>query len=545
MMRYLVLISISIIILSCSQGGRADKAFFKDVPAFEKEIYDEPQLIPEKIYSLSNYVKSNRAKHLISLYSAISVNEITQNITSSMNLYDAMLFFKQDGDHYNYCRAGTYYGISLLNKFENDTISHSVLREMESIFYKNGYSDKRLEQTLNRYLGKLYFKKREFERAEKYVKKALTISQQSNFENASLYTSIDLFWIYIKSRKSAEALKTLIVFEGRDSLNKLQKFRLYTALAAYYSSKQEYGITLEYLRKVLAINSYYEQNDELPAFYYTLSTYYNREGLRDSAIIYAKRAVDAKTSYKTKENADVYCRFLAHLYKQNGDFENSAKYYDRAFLEYAKAEAELNKAKTMEAERRFDISRYTQEIEELRLHRFLLSSISILVIVLGVIYTYRRGSKNRVYEFEAKRLYSDSKERELMTKRLLVENMLLHASNDYIMKFVEDVRKAAAKSRRVSDEIFNMLNEAIDLFKSKSKSDFSTVSQSEAFINEMDKISFNTTLSDMERIVYVMDSLNFSTGDIAKMLGTTAQSIRVMKMRIREKAGVNNHETNT
>lgn len=199
------------------------------------------------------------------------------------------------------------------------------------------------------------------------------------------------------------------------------------------------------------------------------------------------------------------------------------------------AYSRISQKRILELEKQYDSNRQEAQLAKLRTQKvFLINGVIslalLLVIILLVSYISINKHKKRV---EASANMQTTAEDEL--RRSWLVNELLKSSAGLFPQFMEDVNREAARSRKISKEVFDNLNDTVDNIKTLSRQRLSAITKSENFKALNSNIEYLVTLSDFEKIELLLIECDFSSQEIAELLSTTQASVRSVKTRIKEK----------
>jgi DNA-binding CsgD family transcriptional regulator len=254
----------------------------------------------------------------------------------------------------------------------------------------------------------------------------------------------------------------------------------------------------------------------------------------DSSLHYELLAIDAIEDSLSRDN-HYYYKNVADILESKGNNAGALGYYKKAYISYRSAYSRINQNRILELEKKYDSNRQEAQLAKLRTQKvFLINGVIslalLLVIILLVSYISISKHKKRV---EASANMQTTAEDEL--RRSWLVNELLKSSAGLFPQFMEDVNREAARSRKISKEVFDNLNDTVDNIKALSRQRLSAITKSENFKALNSNIEYLVTLSDFEKIELLLIECDFSSQEIAELLSTTQASVRSVKTRIKEK----------
>jgi hypothetical protein len=122
-----------------------------------------------------DYLSSeNKAYYNLLLTIALDKRDFAFRTDSSIS--EALIWFEQSKDNYNYIRSLTYKAIVRYSINTEDTLSFNLLKKAEENYFKFKQNDNHLLSLIYSYLGKINKADKNFEGAEKYFEKSREIN---------------------------------------------------------------------------------------------------------------------------------------------------------------------------------------------------------------------------------------------------------------------------------------------------------------------------------------------------------------------------------
>ncbi|PKP04838.1 MAG: hypothetical protein CVU11_02710 [Bacteroidetes bacterium HGW-Bacteroidetes-6] len=534
MKHLLVVVSLLTFIFSCSSNNTEEIFFQNKLGIIDKCIYDKSYDVLDSLNSINTSKLSDNNKAYYNLLSAIAINESNGTFKNDSLITFSLTWYEKKKDHYNYCRSILYKGIALFNSNKSDSIAYSYLKQSEELYNKYEYSDKILQSSIYQYLGKMNRIKKNYKEAEQYLLLSCNISTELNRNNDEYNTRLELFWTYLAQKRYKEALSNIIHFEESDMSSPEIQYSLYNALSGYYSAKNELNISIEYVKKMVKLMGNKSLIIDKPKLYYTLSSYYKRIEVQDSAIYYSKLAVLSIVDSLSTENS-FYYKYLADIYASKGDYINAYNNYKNAYNSYIYTYSKITKNRVLEIEKKYDTKRLEISLLAnrhdknffmiccLSLFCFSALMISMLIIKLRIIKKQNSALSMQNVNFK----------QECKKSRLI--NELLQISAELLIMYTDALNIQAYKHRKSSNTIFDDLNKLIDNIKSETRRKITIVANSEMILTDNPNLMSLPELSDLEKIVFVLKHYGYSSHDIAKILSTTSPRITAVNAKVKEK----------
>lgn len=451
-------------------------------------------------------------------------------------------WYKNSDNHLNKCRAILYKAIALHSKDKYDSLAYSSIREAEKIYLDELDWDYNLGATLYKYLGKFHRSNSNTEMAGEAFTKSFEFSKKGDNKNQYLSASLDLFSHYLRIGNYSRALEAISVFGNESDLPGHIEYSLNYNMFNYYAAKNDRKIALEYLKKILQMDSVFlKQNANIPRLYYQLSNMYSQIGMIDSAAVHAQNSVNAIKD-STSLESHFYYRYLGDIYAKKGDYKTAYNYYKEAHSSYVVAYAKLSLQRSKEIETKFNLGEYEKQIEKLKSGK---TGIYTLLVILSIIFlltlVYSVTSiKKRNEQISNLNSSLDSTIKENNSQWLLTE-MFKITSHTYPI-LVEGVYREAARSRKISKETFESLNKIIDDANSSNRSSLSSITTKERFIEILERFNGSDNLTDFEKLVFVLGEEGFNNSQIADFLHSSQSSIRTIRGKILKKINKNDAE---
>ncbi len=525
--------ALAALLFSCKSIGHEQQNIKNRLEAWDNIIDNNPKAIIDSLETINpeRLSKSNVAYY--NLLSTIARHVNYYNIKNDSVINQAVNWYRGVKDYRNYCRSLLHKGIVIYNISQVDSSSYMFIKQAEELYTSRGINDKALESTLYLYLGRISRVKVKYIDAERYLNKSIKISTEINNIHILQNARIDLFWTYLSQKRYSEALSNIITFADEDSLSPNIQYKFYNALSGYYSSKQDFKISTEYVKKMLAMKSTDNLDINYSKLYYSLANYYRKCNRPDSVLFYSKLAVQSVKNVNSETH--FYYRYLADIYSQRGDYKEAFENCRQAYFSYISVYSKISQNRYLEIEKRYDLSQKESQLRKSEADKAFLFSVVIslsLMVVLTILFFGKFVNKyNRKQESSKEEIFSATNE----LKRSWFINEVQKISADLLPRFIEDVNKHANRSRKLSKEISDELNKSIDEVKSAARNKLTAIVRNETFLTLNPSLKYLQDLSDLEKIIVGLIEYDYTTQDIADLLNTTPSSIRATKTKIREK----------
>ncbi|MPM35544.1 hypothetical protein SDC9_82137 [bioreactor metagenome] len=124
--------------------------------------------------------------------------------------------------------------------------------------------------------------------------------------------------------------------------------------------------------------------------------------------------------------------------------------------------------------------------------------------------------------------------------QLSLTNELLGVQAELYSKLTEEIHKLAAKTRKGYPELAGSIDKTADDTKTIFRNRLAAIAEKLDDSNLLKNNDFSKELSDMEKMILVLWEMNYSTSEIALLLGISQASVRSIKVRIKDKTSTKN-----
>ncbi len=526
---------LSLFFYSCNNGQR--EKVHASLENWNKVIYKQPAAVRDSLNKIKSVkmFPGDAAYH--SLLYTIASERLDSLPKDDSLISTSVTWYKRNKDYYNLCRSLLYKGIVLYNHSRVDSSAYESVINAEEIYQTKKIQDLHTGSLIYMYLGRILRQKDDSTQAISYFRKSLALSTELNSKVDIQKVRLDLFYEYLSRYKYAEALSNILIFEDTRNLSPSMEYDLYHAMYSYYMSKREYNIAIVYANKMLKLKDLRNLDVNESKLYNSQAFIFKKLHNLDSTLYYAKLCVNTIKDSLAKEN-HYYYRFLADTYSSSGDHENAELYYRKAYLSYIKAYAKIARDRVMEVRRKYDVSlKKEAEMSKIKVQIIIMICLAILLVFvafLSLMFTrIWKRMKNQMEIVSTVERQKYCAEAEL--KKAWFLNELLKASASLLPQFVENINKEAARDRKISKEISENLNSAIDNVRAMSRNKMTAITKNDNFRSLNPNLDYLPDLSDLEKIILLLMDYNFSVQEISDLINSSPSSIRSIKTKIKEK----------
>lgn len=324
-------------------------------------------------------------------------------------------------------------------------------------------------------------------------------------------------------------------------------------LACIQTAEQQYGLAIQTFQ---GIQAWFEQDDptHLVMFYTYLADAYQGVGELKSSEHYYKRALEISVQYQMHlDFSPIVHEKLSHLYLKQGDYKSAyqrlrnmkdldAKYFDSrsannqsvleiqdAFLKEQQAQQALIQTQKLE--------RLEHEEDVWFLQRVILTGSILFIVTIALLYfSYMRD------KFKADKLVLEKQkqlELEKANEVLEMKNKELAASALKLIEKDENLSLLKNKIKEANGHIdvneLKKLMRTISISNNRNWKEFETrfISVNQSFYTRLQERFPNLSPKDLKLCALI--KLNFSSKEMAKLLGISVESAHTSRYRLRKK----------
>lgn len=313
------------------------------------------------------------------------------------------------------------------------------------------------------------------------------------------------------------------------------------------------------LDTLLALDGYFKQNQPsyLVIFHFFLGEVYQALGMLSKSETYYLSAIEAWKQHKSHSDLiyEIYLKYSKLLYKRNRlqaayrTLEEARELEEKHFGSRAEGNQEFLEIKDnfriqQEEKERFEkeqrLLRLEQEekISDLKL-TILYVTVAFLVILVFLVYRFFRtkykAKKKLLY---TRRLHEKQKAREVLevkNKELTASALQVIQKEEALTELKDELNKI---KKNPNPESINRLARNINTSMNDSWKEFEArfISVNKRFYHVLNK-EF-PSLSQGDQKICALIKLNFSSKDMAKLLGISVESVHTTRYRLRKKLGL-------
>ena len=432
-------------------------------------------------------------------------------------------------------------------------IALSFYQKAHKIYIENDNSQK--INKLNNDLAIIYARMNNKDKALHFFTKVYKYQQkhQDSISLAQILNNIGT--LYIEEKLDSSEIYYLKSLEIVNKINNKELYvYLYTNLGRVYHKMNDPLKAQIYINKSLAFSKSGIKNDTKSWVFETASKFFLNTKQNDSAIYYAKKAVNLsqnnKYSFKNKDAI----QSLYKAYLANNEYKNAVKYFElyNTIRDSLNIEEKAVNIERLKLEQEFYTKDRKRTLKEKQKKIwYLIIGLSLLSSLLFVLFILKRY-KNKFIQADLERKINSAKRKELRANLELKNNELIAKAmseihrTEIIQGILSDLKhiklKAAKKeTQQAIDYILKRLEKDTNtnIWKEFEMS-FEQVHQ--VFYHNLDIKHPNLTSNDRRLCALLL--LNLTSKEISQISGQSFKSIENTRTRLRKKLNLTNTSTN-
>ena len=405
-------------------------------------------------------------------------------------------------------------------------------------------------------LGMFYRRQKEFEKAKRYLKRAIAIKKKGTDVNDLALSYQMLGVVYYANKQNDSALFHVLKAKSLPcSKERLAKAN--GSLAAIYYSNKEFNKSIAIYKENVGLSKGFQDQNELSISYLNVAVLYNALKEYDQALPYLDSAIAVAKTLKHKEH-------LVRQYYSRSNLNETRKDYEQALQDYKIYKAyndsinDIEKAKRItalelnykfEKEKQADQLQLENETAKKQLYLILFA----IALVLGsiIFWLTRKNAKHRLAlsknKLEQEQLEKVKAELALVTRekeltKAVVDNSL---RQEILNKTLGEIREIIQLENE-KERIMALHSLSASLLSEKATKKTTTNLQS--YLNKVSldfKVILDkqyTQLKEKEKELLCLMTLGLNSTEISKLQNTTVSAIKSSRSRIRKKIGVDSKE---
>jgi tetratricopeptide (TPR) repeat protein/DNA-binding CsgD family transcriptional regulator len=485
--------------------------------------------------------QENRAYYF--LLNSIVGSKLNHEFFNDSAISASVELFRKPIPDRDFVRALIFQGIV---RYRVDNIPDSLVfvsfKEVESLVNSN--PDIVYRQDLVKlwfYLGLLHKQNQNFQLADEYLNLALRKAKEDGDVETVVVTSLVVFWRNLRSGQRDKALEVLDDLDDLEGITAERQFDITNARAAYYMLSGNYNSALDGYMELESLASEMKEKPRLSNVYYSICNAYKGMGEKDSALIFAQKAVEHFTD-SLSEYQDYYLfTNLADIAADQDKNDLAVRHSKNAVDFLLKKIDERSEKRILELEKQYDLSQARVETlkQKQKFQRFVFLASSVLVLLLFVFLIYFLNLKRSRIELENERLMRIAAEKEVAGK------MRESHQRRHLLRFYQLItqREMVAQQRfdmlsqkyvKSDPSAHNELQTELGALKEEFSGMMYDLMNDDLFYANID-VPQSFTLTNTEKVILFLLNYEIPSSEIATVLGISANNLRVRKSNLKKR----------
>lgn len=546
---FLFLLQCLVICNSCK--NKSDKQVFQRLSQWDNMVDSFPERISDslKIINPDNLNRADKAYY--GLLKVISDDKNYVNFTSDSLINAVSDYYRHaDPNNRNYIRALAYQGIIRTRIGVKDSTAYEPLKEAGKYFALMETPDLSLGYLINYFLGNINFSNRNYILAHDYYIHALNYSHQEPDSTHMFDAYLSLYWnemIQEKLDKGLLYLDTLSSFYQR--LPKKDYF-IINAQSVYYDVTDKPEKALEKEKELLNLSDDQHNNIVISRLYYNISSRFVGLQQLDSAMLYARMAIDFIEDSTYRQNY-LYYQNVANIAEKQEDYLVANDYRKQASELYKNSVRERLDMQIEELEKRYDLSEAENKVLRAYQQNLLiiigaLVLLIILIFILMYAWKIKRRAKIKLMQVEYKMQQQDLQARILREeagKRKWLLQLYGHISGR-LASLQEEIATLTQRYIYTQPNVYREMEKILRNTDTELKDIAKTLASDDETFHAYTQLTdaegiFNTT----EKMMLMLLACNADNRQLATFMNTSQESIRVRKSQLKRKMQEKNMDT--
>lgn len=562
---------IGVIILFCinvnSCQSEQEIKYIDTLVELDSMTYKFPNYVFNHIDSFKNLNANNYEKSYLELIKIIVSEKKGISFTSDSLINNIVNEFEKKPHYYpqNYLRALLYQGIIRYKSGISDSKAYEPIKKALTLSENAGEKESlylRDSQIAYYYLGLIHYKNNNITQSHEYFKQALFIAENINDSTILFKTYRDMYWNRMKALDFFTAKSILLSLQTFPTHSNEQLRDIKNAESAYFNSEKRYRNALKLDYELLQADKQKNDKNALLADYFRISENYKYLNRLDSALYYAE--LTTKNIIDTSFYLNYYYYLnIAEITAKMNNYKKSSEAYSKVYLLMNNAITKQLNTQILELEKKYDVSEAERNSIRLKSNnmwlQFIITILAFIFTIITLVYTNKARIRKENEKFmlqENKYLEQEkelAEERELktaldkkLTERKLIEKQFvipiykqISQRNLEIKNFLMDLKNHTyiTKNTSLLERIENEYKNYIQTTKINENQFLNNI----IFVNltgikENESSLFNET----EKLMMALLAVGSDNQQMATLLNTSVESIRVRKSKLKKKMEENN-----
>ncbi len=536
-----------LLFLFCSH--EQDKTTSERLHQWDALAEDRPQAVSDSLKQLnpSHLSRANRAYY--GLLKTITDDKTYADFTSDSLINSVRSYYNryQKGSD-NHIRSLVYQGIVRYRMGATDSTVLMPLKEAEFLFKSQKQQNFSVGYLMNYYLAVVHSKNGNLVEAKTYSNSSLHYAKIEKNDSHIYDAYLSLFWNVMRQEKFNQGKLYLDTLHILPNKSPNDMYFLFNAEAAYFDTQNEFSKALDKEKEQQRLLPYIKENIDAFRIYYSISDRYNGLNRLDSAMYYAKLAIEHISDSTYKLNYLLYENAADISEKQQNYL--TANQYRKMAASVRDKNIEREKDKSIfELEKRYNLSESENKVlKAQRQSRFFTTAAIIAVLFMLLLYIYFTRQKMlaaaRNKQLEAEKNAAQAQARETQAQTLLIQQQaetqeqILEIYGSFLQQYAiqqQSAKEMAAKVRGKNTALADYYDENLKELNKQ----FSTLTGrlfTPVKLQKQLRLSFTPDfLNQSDCLILFMLASGTDNAQIASLLNTTPETFKVRKAKLKKK----------
>ncbi|MFA5739288.1 MAG: hypothetical protein WC902_10935 [Bacteroidales bacterium] len=217
MKNFSIVWTVVFLMIACNSTGTGSSAH-DQLAALDSLVNNQPEQVTDRLekMDIGNYSRADRAYYYLLL--TIARNNSYVEFRDDSIISSATDWYRIGKDPILYARSLIYLGIVRYALNSMDTLPYIHLREAEHVMKAHAIEDPQLQVLLFGYLGDISMRNLNYDVADKYFEKELSVCKKTENHRNYIGTLINLFYSKILLKGTDEAEEIVMQLNNQDSI---------------------------------------------------------------------------------------------------------------------------------------------------------------------------------------------------------------------------------------------------------------------------------------------------------------------------------------
>lgn len=476
------------------------------------------------------------------LLSMIAQERQYRNFENDSLATEVVSFFSRYENSENYLKALVYQTIARMRLGSPDSMVYAPLKIAQVIVTSNPDNFSPGTNALVKYyLGVINDEHRNYELAERFFARSRELAAEAGNVELETKAAINLFWNHLRYSRLEDANLILEELKAIPNPTYESLHGIRNAEAAYYLIKNQPDNAINVYRRLAIESKASKSTIWIPNIYFSLSRAFQSQGMGDSALHYARIAVETITDTSVQRRNYLLHAHLGNLALDENEFLLAARSFNNAYSELLKSINELSDRRVLELEKQFNVTRVEmaamQRKQRDQLIIAAICGISMLLGLLIVIYRLKLKANRGQLEMEIlsrqkAEFEADLNKQAVIQKESLVN--LYHHLTRYHVRTEERLDQLSYKFLKKSPALHDEIQRELGELKSEFTNQLPDLVSDDLFYTNI-KIPKSISLTNSEKVIMFLLYCQTPTYQIAALLAINPGNLRVKKLNLKRK----------